>query len=218
MIHAYNEIYVDLAQQNLGSMLDYAVYDLDFNIDDFFSLFITSGIADSFGKGDCRYLSGMSGVEVANTVLEAVGLDDKITASVPRYDKTPEFWTGWVLAYYQWWSNLDFEEIRKQIKPSEIMALYHPYHEMDILAIIERLDESCRGKTRLKNRREWRGLSQSQLASLSGVPVRTIQQYEQRERDINSAKAITVESLAKALGTDSQYLLELGSFQKSKSS
>ena len=34
MIHAYNEIYVDLAQQNLGSMLDYAVYDLDFNIDD----------------------------------------------------------------------------------------------------------------------------------------------------------------------------------------
>ena len=113
MIHAYNEIYVDLAQQNLGSMLDYAVYDLDFNIDDFFSLFITSGIADSFGKGDFRYLSGMSGIEVANTVLEAVGLDDKITASIPRYDKTPEFWTGWVLAYYQWWSNLDFEEIRK---------------------------------------------------------------------------------------------------------
>lgn len=44
-----------------------------------------------------------------------------------------------------------------------------------------------------------RGLSQSQLAELSGIKLRTLQHYEQGQRDINGAKLETLVDLATAL-------------------
>ena len=208
MIHAYSDVYIDLAQQNLGSMLDHAANDLGFDIDEFFSFFIASGIARSFGRGDYRYISGMSGAELANAVLDAAGLQNRARPLCIRLDRTREFWTGWVIAYYQWWSALSFAEIIMHIKPSGIILLYHPYHEMDIMQICARLDGICRRDTRLRNWRVAMGQSQSQLSSKAGVPVRTIQQYEQRVRDINKAQAGTVARLAFALGVESAFLLE----------
>ena len=208
MTHAYGDVYVELAQQNLASMLDYAVYDLGFDIDEFFSFFLVSGIAADFGRGDYRYISGRSGVELADTVLEAVGLGKRAQIPRIRFEKSPEYWVGWIVAYYQWWCALSFEEIYLRIKPSEVLLLYHPYHEMDIMQICVRLDGICRRDTRLRNWRVAMEYSQSQLASKAGVPVRTIQQYEQRVRDINKAQAGTVARLAFALGVESAFLLE----------
>lgn len=47
----------------------------------------------------------------------------------------------------------------------------------------------------LKNARVLAGLSQGQLAELSGVKVRMIQHYEQGTKDINGAKLSTLLSL-----------------------
>ena len=208
MMRAYSEVYLEQAQYSLGSMLDHAVNDLSFGIDEFFTYFCVSGVAKSFGSGDCRYLAGMSGVELAAVVLEKTGLENRVRTPIVRLDRSQEFWTGWVLAYYQWWSMLSFEEIVLQMKPSALIRLYSPYHEMDITHIVQELDAVCRKATRLGNRRTFLGLSQSQLAKASGVPVRTIQEYEQRARSINKAQADTVVALAKALGTESANLLE----------
>lgn len=52
-------------------------------------------------------------------------------------------------------------------------------------------------------------MSQTQLAETSGVPVRSIQQYEQRRKDINKSNANTLLSLARALGCRMEDLLEL---------
>jgi len=57
-------------------------------------------------------------------------------------------------------------------------------------------------KSRLKFMREDKGLSQSQLAETSGVPVRNIQAFEMGYRDINKAQVITVLQLAEALECD----------------
>lgn len=57
-------------------------------------------------------------------------------------------------------------------------------------------------KSRLKFYREEKGLSQSQLAKLSGVSLRNIQAYEQGTRDINEAQCIKVVQLAEALECD----------------
>ncbi len=208
MIRAYGECYLDLAQQNLASMLDHAVNDLQFDIDEFFSLFTASGIAKQFGSGDYRYISGMSGIELAYAVLEKVGLEERIKDPHVRFDRSMEFWTGWVMAFYQWWSALTFDEIFMLFPPSRIRLLYHPYHEMDIMHVCEKIDRICRKETRLKNMRVRAGISQAQLAKLSGVSLRCIQQYEQRERNINKAHADTVASLAAALFTQSSRLLE----------
>lgn len=62
--------------------------------------------------------------------------------------------------------------------------------------------------TALKAMRIKNGLSQSQLAKASGVPLRTIQQYEQRQKDINKARAEYLVMLSAALGCDPALLLE----------
>ena len=40
MICAYDKVYLESAKRVLGRMLDFAVYDLQYSIEDFFSLFI----------------------------------------------------------------------------------------------------------------------------------------------------------------------------------
>ena len=50
-------------------MVEYAVLDLGFDPDEFFGYFISSGIAEMFGGGNPKYIVGMSGVELAETVL-----------------------------------------------------------------------------------------------------------------------------------------------------
>lgn len=50
--------------------------------------------------------------------------------------------------------------------------------------------------------------SESQLAKRSNVSLRSIQMYEQRNKDINKASAETVLSLAKVLGCTMEDLLE----------
>lgn len=63
--------------------------------------------------------------------------------------------------------------------------------------------------TNLQSIRKQRGLSQSQLARAAEISVRTVQNFEQRHKDINNAAAITVYRLAEVLDCDIVNLLEL---------
>ena len=83
---------------------------------------------------------------------------------------------------------------------------------MDIRQFSDKMTELLKERSsgsRLKILRENAGLSQSALASLSDVPVRTIQQYEQRRKNINKAQAEYLVSLAKVLCCNVDDLMEL---------
>ena len=62
---------------------------------------------------------------------------------------------------------------------------------------------------RLKQMREAKGLSQSQLAKKSGVNIRLIQYYEQNYRDINKGQVAIVLKLADALECDVRDIINL---------
>ena len=62
------------------------------------------------------------------------------------------------------------------------------------------------GSRTLKHYREKKGLTQTQLAQMSGVGLGSIQKYETVERNIKTARACTVLRVAQALGI-SPYLL-----------
>ena len=211
MIHAYDKVYLDKARTALGRMLDFAVYDLKYDIEDFFALFITSGIAARFEKGDYSVIVGMSGVELAYKVLEVTkGEENRIK---PQYsaDRSEEYWAGWALAYYQWDTALSFEEIVRAVPMKRIVQMYSPYHEMDIRQFCDKMNERYRTaqpETNLKALRQRSGLSQRELSEQSGVPLRTIQQYEQRQKSINKAQAEYLLMLARALCCDMEDLLE----------
>ena len=53
--------------------------------------------------------------------------------------------------------------------------------------------------TKLKEKREQRGLSRSQLATKTGISLRTIEALEQGLRPIEKAQVLTVIKLADAL-------------------
>lgn len=211
MIRAYEKTYLEKARVSLGNMLDFAVYDLKFDLTDFFDLFVASGLASRFGKGDSELISGMSGVELAYTVLRSVGQNAKQIK--PRYtvNRSEEYWTGWALAYYQWATALTFAEIVKYIPICDIRALYIPYHEMDIRQFADKMTEllkAAKPETNLKLYRMKAGFSQKELSDISGVPLRTIQQYEQRQKNINKAQAEYLFMLARALCCKPEELIE----------
>lgn len=131
----------------------------------------------------------------------------------PRFtlDRSEEYWTGWALAYFQWETALSFSEIIGYVPIEKIRAMYSPYHEMDISRFVDHMNERIREAkhlTNLKLLRTRSGFSQSQLASSSGVPLRTIQQYEQRQKNINKAQAEYIFMLSRSLSCDPEDLLE----------
>ena len=211
MMPAYDKIYLDRARTALGRMLDFAVYDLKYDIAVFFDYFILSGVGVRFEKGDFTLLAGMSGVELAYEVLEQSNIEYERVRPNYTIDRSEEYWTGWALAYYQWETSLSFAEIVRNIPIRDIMALYSPYHEMDIRQFADKMNELYRAakpETNLKLRRQSIGLTQRELAQLADVPVRTIQQYEQRQKNINKAQAEYLVMLARALYCEVTDLLE----------
>lgn len=62
---------------------------------------------------------------------------------------------------------------------------------------------------KLQEKRKLRELSQSQLAKLSDVPLRTLTKYESGELEINKAKAEVVYRLAKTLGCKVEDLIDV---------
>lgn len=212
MIHAYDKSYLSNAQKNLACMLDYLVNELDNPLEDAWKWFLGSKVAIQFEQGDCSVLAGKSGIELAYVVLEDAGKERPDTIQGLPYNRSQEYWTGWALAYYQWETGLPFSEIEEAIPVQEICMLYEPYHEMDIRQLVDRLNElyhEANPDIRLKTARAMAGLSQSELAEMSGVSVRTIQQYEQRQKSINRAKSETLLRLARALCCDMEDLMEM---------
>ena len=211
MIHAYNKVYLEKARTNLGRMLDYATYDLGYDPCEFFDLFINSGLAQPFGKGDSTLTVGMSGVELACRVLALTKHQVEFPRPEYKADRSPEYWAGWALAYYQWETAIPFSQILEHTPLDVIIRMYSPYHEMDIRHFCDRMNELYRDaqqETNLKQLRKRAGLSQSELAEASGVPLRTIQQYEQRQKSINKAQAQYLIMLARALYCNAEDLIE----------
>lgn len=213
MTPAYAKIYLSDAQKALGSMLDYAVHDCKQEIDLFFSQFISSGLAEQFEQGNPKYVGGMSGVELAHEVLRrTTGAAAEKPASGTD-DRSVEYWVGWIMAYYQWHSGLRFADMADYgLMPSRVCGMYI-LHEADVLKFAETANEMIREEQRrrepnLQRIRKAKGYSQRELAEVSGVSLRMIQLYEQRQNDINKAQAATLLALAKALSCQPQDLME----------
>lgn len=211
MIHAYDRNMRYKAQVTLGSALDCAAYGMGYVPQDFMSLFIESDYADRFGKGDPSVVMGLSGIELCLRVFEeTIGMkrpfEYRFTAG-----RSKEYWIGWALAFYQWETGLSFYEILSAIPMRIVDDMYSVYHEMDIEAFVIRMEElyvqAC-PQTNLQRLRKRVGLTQEQLAERSGVSARTIQQYEQRRKDMNKAQFETVMLLAQALHCEPSRLLE----------
>lgn len=211
MTRAYSELYLNDAKENLAGFFDYGIRVCGFGADFFAELFVCSGYADRFERGNPAVVSGMSGVELATRVVEYAYRDYDFPKEAFSRERSDAYWAGWALAEYQWVSGRRFADIFSRISLSEIIGMYSVYHEMDIKRFVEEMDrryDAAKQETHLKTIRENRGLSQNELARLSGVKLRSIQMYEQRVNNINKAQAVTLYKLSRILGCNVEDLLE----------
>lgn len=213
MTHAYNESYLDDAMQNLGDMVEYALCDCGYEPDQFFGYFLTSGIAEKFENGNPKYVVGMSGIELAEAVLREVNVKHTpITKSRPSF-KGREYWAGWILAYYQWYTAKRFTDIVNGGLPLSTVLGMYILHEADESKFVESanaiLERTAAGqKSKLQTIRKARGFTQQQLSAASGVALRMVQLYEQKQNDLSKAQVSVVLSLAKALGCSIEDIVE----------
>ncbi|MBO4414469.1 MAG: helix-turn-helix transcriptional regulator [Lachnospiraceae bacterium] len=210
-IRAYDELYVETAQNTLGHAVDFAVISLGLAPDVFGNTFAMSEISKQFAAGNPRYVAGMNGCELARAILTETCTPFADAEDTMYMDKSCEYWAGWALAFYQWYSSQSFTEILATVPLSHIIQMYSVYHEMDIMHFVDRMNillKEAHSSTRLKKHRSNCGLSQSELASLSGVALRQIQLFEQRKRDINNAASATLLRLSRALHCNIEDLME----------
>ena len=211
MIHAYDEPYLSDAMHNLGEAFDFAWTICHIELDSFLSMMISSGIAAQFEHGSPKYVCGMSGTELVLNVLRKKGIIVENVSAQVEYDCSPEYWTGWIMAYFQWYTGRSFQSIREVLSMREILHLYPTLHEVSEDRAVDTLNNIILKKalpTRLQARRKNSQLTQRKLSELSGVSIRTIQQYEERSRDINKAAGATLRLLAQALSCRIEDLLE----------
>ena len=211
MTHEYSESYLSDAKDRLSQFFDYLINDCGMKADWVASIFLTNEKEQQFERGNPAILAGMSGIELARAVVEATYKKKKLPEPGYAEGLSPEYWAGWTLAEYQWYSGKRFRDIFEHVKLSEIIPMYSVYHEMDVSKFIETMDERCSTELpecRLKKLRESRGLSQSELAKISGVSLRSIQMYEQRVNDIDKAQAQTIYKLSRVIGCAMEDLLE----------
>ena len=210
-MRAYSELYLEAAQYSLGFMLEYAVYDVGLTLEDAWDRFIISGFAARFERGEPSVVVGRSGTELMYDVMIKTEHGWEIVEVKCRSDRTPEFWVGWAVAYVQWFYACSFQKILSVMDADELIRAYTPYHEMDISQFVELIGNKLREDQAvpyIKRRRLQLGISQRELAERSEVPLRTIQQYEQRQKNINHARAGYLVALARALSCRESKLLD----------
>ena len=211
MIHAYQEIYLSKAQAVMGDAFDYALNACDIPGNDFVKLFITSSVSKRMENGEPAYLAGKSGIEIVlEIVAETKGRELQIEPQ-EHFGRSKEYWIGWAVAYYQWYSGRKYRDIFKVISFDDLQKMYYTLHEADITKFVDIVDSKIKDffhETNLKRIRKVYGFTQADLAERSGVSLRSIQMYEQRNKNINKASADVMYSLAKVLGCTMEDLIE----------
>lgn len=211
-MRAYPSDYLNMAQRVMGDMLDFAVNTCNMDIDEFYTLFLASDISTQLQDGNPTYLVGKTGCEIVKEVIKESGMKSVSYEDEMYLDKSPEYWAGWALAYYQWYTCRRFIKINKAVSIDNIVDMYDVYHEMDIMHFVNAVNDEWNNyyiDTNLGRLRKLAGLSQKELAMLSGVSLRQIQLFEQRQRDINHTKAIDVVKLGRVLGCKMEELLQI---------
>ena len=212
MIHAYREIYLSKAQSVLGDAFHYAVNTCGIPGSDFIKLFVASSVSKRMENGEPAYLAGKSGIEiVVEVVAETMGKEIEEEPKM-QTGRSREYWIGWAAAYYQWFSSRKYGDIFKVVTLEDLQNMYYTLHEADISKFVDIMDRRMQEffpDTNLKRIRTAYGCTQAELAKLSGVSLRSIQMYEQRNKDINKASVETIYRMAKTLGCTIEDLIEM---------
>lgn len=203
MTHAYSEMYLEDAMRTLGEAVDFALCDQGLTPAELTAIMSNALEMKQFERGMPRVVCGMAGDELAREIIVHAGLKPVEFREAYPFDRSPQYWAGWVLAYTQWTCGLGISDLFEVAPLDWIIGSYHPLHEAseDTFAqiVIDKWNKAQAGKMGLKAARKAAGLTQKQLAAQSGVKLRAIQLYEQNQLDLRRASVSSALALANTL-------------------
>ncbi|MGN0267749.1 MAG: helix-turn-helix domain-containing protein [Lachnospiraceae bacterium] len=174
-------------------------------------MFIASSASKRMENGEPAYIAGKSGIEiVVEIIAETKGQELQIEPQ-EHFGRSREYWLGWAVAFYQWYSGRKYSDIFTVISFEDLQKMYYTLHEADITKFVDIMDSRMKeyfSEINLKRIRTAFGFTQAELSRRSGVSLRSIQMYEQRNKNINKASADTIYRLAKVLGCTMEDLIE----------
>lgn len=174
-------------------------------------LFIASTVSKRIENGEPAYLVGKSGMEITREIFaETKGVELQIELH-ENLRRSEEYWIGWAVAYYQWFSDRKYSDIFQVVSFEDLKKMYYTLHEADVTKFVDIVDAKMKeyySETNLKRIRTLYGYTQAELAESAGVSLRSIQMYEQRNKNINKASADALYRLARALGCTMEDLIE----------
>lgn len=212
VMHAYDGIYIEDAQDTLGNMMEYAVNTCHMDPETFYSMFLLSGVANQFANGNPRVIVGMSGGELAREVVyKSTGklLEEE---EVYYLEKTREYWAGWILAYYQWETGRSFQRINEYLTLTDILCMYKTHHEADVSKFVEtaeKIFKSKHRKTYLSKYRDLLNYSIEELAKEAKVPVDVVQELDSNFESVWNTDCKTLYKMSKILNCRIEDLLEI---------
>ena len=206
-IHAYCDLYVDDAMDSLGDLFDLAIRQESLDPQEFSEMFVNSDVCRLLQDGNLRLLGGISAQETLSVILNR-----KVVQKVP-IEYGAEYWAGYVLAYVHWRSGIPFGRIFKDVPLERVLSMYHLLHEADVTKTYEWITGEISLENALLAQRRRSGLTQEEVASRSGVSLRSIRAYEQGQVDIGSARADVVYLLARTLGCTMEELVRAPAYK-----
>ncbi len=212
-VKAYDKKELPQVISTLGKALEFAEKCLPEGAAGFYRRFANSSVAATCTGPDAHPEIGGSAIELVLDVNEDASIDTLLMNEkrLSKQETRRLRWEAELLCRYQWETGLPFPAVFRTLSPERLRALHADYAELPPAEVVQKISvpethEST--TTSLARIRRERGLSQAGLAKASGVTLRSIQQYEQRKKDISHAQARSVLALAQALSCTMEELLE----------
>ena len=206
----YEEL-LDYILETVGECFDYCLNYLKIKPTIFINAFINSKYVKEIERENEKYCFGTSGVELAELIIkenEIVSLK-KSKPYEYLFERSKEFWAGSIVSYYVFIEEKSYAYFFSLIDYNELIKLYPIFHENEENRIIQYVNRKKKNLPNpLKEYRLKAGLSQSELADISGVSLRKIQSYEQRYKDINKCDAFSLFKIANVLNVNIEDLLD----------
>lgn len=151
--------------RTLGEAVDFALCDQGLTPAELTAIMSNALEMKQFERGMPRVVCGMTGDELARDIIAHAGLTPVRCRETYPFDRSPQYWAGWVMAYTQWMSSLGFNKLLEVAPLDWIIGSYHPLHEAseDKFAqiVIEKMEQRRADKKGLKAARKAAGLTQN---------------------------------------------------------
>lgn len=144
-VHNY---YLEYKSDQLGVFFDALINVYGYSPLEAQQFFLNSKYPVLIEENDATVILGLSGLDLYNKIQWSKTQCD---IDYNKYDqnryflKSEEYWAGWILAYYQDYSQYSFENILEHIPFETIIDYYYPYHEADVSKSFAVFDEYFKG-------------------------------------------------------------------------